>query len=137
MSSNTLYSESDDGSGQNTVRAIDSKFMSRNDIHHQQHNYTHHQQLPSSSPSTRSMHSLKSESILRDAVAPALIKVKHHLSTRMKGILTHIYGMYSFRMAPGVTNRKQHWKHYDDHFNKLNENVLAQHSIFLKKCTVV
>lgn len=82
MSSNTLYSESDDGSGQNTVRAIDSKFMSRNDIHHQQHNYTHHQQLPSSSPSTRSMHSLKSESILRDAVAPALIKVKHHLHER-------------------------------------------------------
>ncbi|CDH58356.1 pkinase-domain-containing protein [Lichtheimia corymbifera JMRC:FSU:9682] len=77
MSSNTLYSESDDGTSQNTVRAIDPKFMSRNDIHHQQHIYTHHQQLPSSSPSTRSMHSLKSESILRDAVAPALIKLQN------------------------------------------------------------
>lgn len=86
MSSNTLYSESDDGTSQNTVRAIDPKFMSRNDIHHQQHNYTHHQQLPSSSPSTRSMHSLKSESILRDAVAPALIKVNHlFISSRIEG----------------------------------------------------
>lgn len=88
MSSNTLYSESDDGTSQNTVRAIDPKFMSRNDIHHQQqqHNYTHHQQLPSSSPSTRSMHSLKSESILRDAVAPALIKVNpSFINTIMKG----------------------------------------------------
>ncbi|KAI8147843.1 kinase-like domain-containing protein [Fennellomyces sp. T-0311] len=67
----SLYSDIDDTASQNTVRAIDPKYAQRNDHHN---NYTH-SQLPNGS-SSRSINTLKSESILRDAVAPALLKLQ-------------------------------------------------------------
>ncbi|KAI9492201.1 kinase-like domain-containing protein [Zychaea mexicana] len=104
-SSSSLYSELDETTSQNTVRAIDSKYVQqqRNDYHN---NYTHSSQLPSNSPSSRSINTIKSESILRDAINPALIKLQagsrsHKSQAALETLRRAFHG--AERECPGTT----------------------------------
>lgn len=73
----SLYSDIDDSASQNTVRAIDSKYLPHNiDSSNHHHHSSNISQLPPKSSSSRSVNTLKSESILRDAVVPALVKLQ-------------------------------------------------------------
>ncbi|ORZ01635.1 hypothetical protein BCR43DRAFT_186701 [Syncephalastrum racemosum] len=69
----TIYTDADDTASQSTVRAIDPKYIAQQ--HQQQHQQQNHHQVHKS-PSSRSISTLKSETILRDAITPALLKLQ-------------------------------------------------------------
>ncbi|KAI9310298.1 kinase-like domain-containing protein [Dichotomocladium elegans] len=106
----SMYSEADD-SAQNTVRAIDPKVLTpRASENHHSSSYTHHHHQPQEStgvvPSRGTSSTLKSESILRDAIAPALMKLQNtNRSHKSQAALENLRRAFQSaeRECPGVT----------------------------------
>ncbi|KAG2220282.1 hypothetical protein INT45_009897 [Circinella minor] len=105
-SSSTLYSDIDETASQNTVRAIDSKYAHQRSNDYL-NNYTHSSsQISSNTGSSRSINTSKSESILREAVNPALIKLQagsrsHKSQVALETLRRAFHG--AERECPGTT----------------------------------